>query len=421
MSNGEAPARRGWLLMVVALAALLGVASCTGTQEPELPTLLIVGVEEDGAPQLALIEDLGSAAPRGERFAFIEASRRALPAPAVSLDFTSREAERGSAWVLTRSVAAGGGGQRVVSAALQEFTVREIDPANPRAFAATGGSMPLVTPAGDGLLQLASSGERTHCPTEVQSSRAGDWLLLLDLPRACNPASSEFPAIWLVNARSRTATSLQEGNDVLGLRPYTDQAPERERGYFLVAGTSAAQVYAVDEGASPSYWFNQLQLEARPEQLVAAAGSGPVLVGLTSDALLGAALDEQSAPLELGPVNTIPEPLDVLVDPLGAAPRLLVLAARQVGVHLDLDPEREEPDVAPFAAAAGAIDPLSYFGYLLGERRLMLIDLLSGAAQEERLRYSTFELPELTLPRSPTGAPLTVAAWVRAAERPPAP
>lgn len=405
------PPRHVRTLLWVALAALL-LSSCTGTKTELPPPLLIVGVSAGGGPQLALIEDLGVEAARGERFALVEGSLRSLSAPAVALDFVDREGERATVWVLTREVTAEG-----VRAYLEPFTAAGIDPSEPTAFARSSAqALTLVTPAGDGVLDqpLARS---LSCPSAMQVSRTGTWFLVLDVPAECDASTAEYPVVWLVERAQGVATPLQQGNEVLPLEPYTDQREEPERGYFLVAGPNGAQVYATTEGERSSAWFGGRLLEASPSTLKTAAGSGRELLVVADAALTGVHLAGSEEPL--GSSTTVTTPRRLVADPLGYAEHALVLGASEVGVHLLGDALGEvEVKKVPFPrAAAGTVDPLLYYGYAVREGALLTIDLLTASSEDERLSSLVQQVEGLVLPQGPAGDALSVLGWVRAAER----
>lgn len=400
----------------LALAALLTIgllAGCTGTSEPQAPTMLIVGLAEGGAPQLALIEDMrevvSSATPR---LRFVDGSRRPLLAPAVSIDLTEREGARGSAWVLTRAVAAG-----AVSAYLQRFAVSDIDPADPSGFSELPGSrITLTTPSGEGVLDAGDDPDAAGsiCPSVVRSSRSGGHVVVLDDPTACGFAGTDFPVMWLVNTADGSATALQGTNEVLGMAPHTDQRDRNERAYFLVGGTTSVQVFATDLVSGGSDWFQQLTLPVRPLDLIDLAGHGQSLVALTLDGLVARDLADPAAAATVGTDPPIGGARDLVVDPFGLVPQLLVMSPTQVAVYDEV--EDDDPDTFAFAGAAAVIDPLMRFAYVAGEGQVRIVDLLTGLGDDDPLRSGSFPVEELTLPTGPLGRPLTVVTWVRAAE-----
>ncbi len=398
-------ARLAALAMLVALL----LSACTGTSEEQAPTLLIVGVLDGTTPQLALVEDVPSPATVNDRLRFVPGSRRPLQAPAVAIDVTERDLGRGVAWVLTREVAGG----TTTRAYLEPFAVSDIDPAAPAAFAPAGPPLELVGPGG--ILPLDDSPNTVVCPTAVQASRSGEWLLVLDVPRECTPASGDFPVLWLVNSAAGTAGTLQESNVVLGVQPYTDQRRENERGFFLVAGTATAQVYAIDFETGVSSWFGQRELAADPYELRHAAGGGSTLVGFTTSQLVGVDLERPAGSDRLGPVTAATSARQVVVDPT-AVRHVLLLTDTQVEVHAALAQDAPAPDSVTFAGAGASIDGPRAYGYVIAGGQMMLVDLYTGGGAGDSLRTFAYSVPELTLPTGPTGRPLGVVSWVRAAE-----
>jgi len=419
-----ARAARRYLLALLAGLALL-VAACTGTSEEQSSTLLIVGTVEGGTNQLALVEDRQDGTAVGERMSIVEGSRRALPAPAVSIDFTFRELGREEAWVLTREVVGG-----AVSASLHRFEVSAIDVRAPAAFTEVGPPLELVASGGGGILPADETTNTVICPTGVQSSRDGSWLLVMDVPTECVPSTSDFPVVWLVDSDAGTASSLQftSSDPVLGVGTYTDQAQVEERGYFLVGAVNEAQVYATEFDTSSPQWFDDMILLAEPTELIDMAGSGSLLVGLTDDALVAVDLDQPSGGANLDATDTtITGARELVVDPLGRSDKVLVLSAGRAELHHGLSEDAPEPDtvnvpVGTTGGFAGAtIDPFRSYAYILVDGAIVVLDLYTGGDSGETLRSNRFDLPELDLPTGPGGQPLGTIAWIRAADPLPAP
>lgn len=410
--SGAAPTA---MLAVLALF----VSACTGTRELQSSTLLLVSTAQAGTPQLVLVEDRQDGTPAGERMRFVAGSSRPLSAPAIAIDLTARELQRDTAWVLAREVAG-----TAVSAYLHRFAVADIDVTDPVAFAELGTALTLVEPGGGGVLPVDETTNTVICPSAVQSSRDGAWLLVLDVPADCVPSSSEFPVVWLVDTVAGTATSLQldTPDPVVAAGPYTDQRQDDERGYFLVAGTTSTQVYATDLESGDTGWHANQLLAAQPLDLLAMAGRGRVLVALTDDQLVGVDLDLPATGSQLGPQPALTNGRKLVVDPLDRADHALVLGATQVEVHAGLAaPGAPAPDadrVNSFAAAAAAIDPFRAYAYVLLDGAVGVIDLYTGGDSGEPLRSSRFAVDELTLTAGPAGRPLGVINWVRAADPP---
>lgn len=413
------PTKAPSLTVATLFAALtLLIAACTGTREEQSSTLLIVGTLQGSTNQLALVEDRQDGTVAADRMRFVAGSRRDLLAPAVSMDLTARELARDTAWVLARGVTGGD-----VSAYLYSFDVADIDVADPVGFAEAAPPLPLVVPGGGGILPVDQTTNSVICPTAVQASRDGSWLLVLDDPRECITGSGEFPVIWLVNSAAGTATSLQVNtpDPVVGVAPYTDQRQDDERGYFLVAGTTSAQVFSTDfEGAS-SEWHDEQLLNADPTRIVAMAGSGSVLVALTDSQLVGVDLSRPAASSRIGPVSALANGRHLVVDPLSRSDHAVVLGASQVEVHEFIGEDAPDADRVTVPAAGATIDAFRAYAYVVQNGAIVALDLYTGGSSGEQFRSSRFEVPELTLPTGPDGRAIGTISWVRAADPPPGP
>lgn len=393
------------LVAFLVLAALL--AGCTGTTEPRPPTLLVVGYAAASGPTLALVEDGGPTAGQA-RLQFVAGSERALLADAVAIDVEDRDFTRASAWVLVRAQTTSGG-VLAVQAWLQRFAVAGIDAAAPAAFAEDPARRVVLSGSGGVLVDPGLPG-RTVCPSALQVTRNGQWALILDDPAACGEAG--FPVQWLLNTVTGSASALRATADVLATSPYTDQVVGGERGYFLVSAPGGAQVYATDFTNSAT-WLGQARL-GDSSALVDMAGSGSVLVGLTTSRLTSLDLSDPSATPTAATLEVNAGPWARLVtDPLGATTEVLVLNGNRVALHRTPG----TPEVGPVlvAAAAGSIDPINRFAYLLTNGSITLVDLLTGLDEYDTpLQSGAFDVPELTLATGADGRALGVITWVRA-------
>ncbi|MCW5819752.1 MAG: hypothetical protein KIT12_07570 [Trueperaceae bacterium] len=404
-------------IRLLACAAVLFLGACTGTSEPRPPTMLIVGITGAGGPELVLLEDAGPQA--SPRLRYVAGSERVLSANAVAIDFEDRAGARAAAWVLSRSVASAGGTPQV-SAYLQRFDVEGIDVASPTAFAEDAAAALTLSEPGGGLL-VNPSIARQACPTALQVSRLGRWAVVLDDPAVCGLAG--FPVQWLVDTRERTATPLGGDTEVLATSPYTDQSQGGESAYFLVRATWDAQVFAVDlsvDAPGSGAWYENARIitgESGATFLDMAgsevAGGARVLSGLSTARVGSVDLGEPAAtrsPVSLG--NGAQLGSRLVADPSGVASELVVLDPSRTTVLRT--PTGPEVGSAAFAAAAATTDPILSFGYVLGQRGVLLIDFLSGRdLYDEDLRTATVSVPELTLPTS-GGRPVGAIAWVRA-------
>ncbi len=411
--------RRPRVLVPLLLAALtLLVTACTGTREEQSSTLLVAGTVQSGTPELILVEDGADGTAATERVRFVAGSRRPLQAPAVSIDVTSRELGRTTAWVLAREVTGS-----AVSAYLHAFNVSDIDVAAPTAFAELGTALTLVAPGGGGILPPAETTNAVICPTAVQASRDGSWLLVLDVPTECVSGTSGFPVVWLVNTVAGTATSLQATTPelVVGAGPYTDQSADDERGYFLVAGTTASQVFATDFEDATTGWFGSRLLQVDPTRVVALAGSGSKLVALADGQLVGVDLGRPAGAAPLGPVQALSNGRALVTDPLGRLDHVLVVGPTQVQVHSSVSDDAPDAGSVSVVAAAATIDAFRAFAYLVVNGAVVTLDLYTGGASGEQLRSHHFDVPELVPATGPNGRPVSAITWVRAADPPVSP
>lgn len=404
-------ARRSGRSAVPLAAALVAVAltACTGTKEPQPPTLLVVGVEDrsvsPAAPQLLLVEEVTATAPVGDpRLRLVPGSRRALLAAAVAIDFEERDGARDAAWVLTREVDTTGASPAVTSY-LQRFFVVDVDPNAPSAFAEDAAArVTLTEPSGTGVLDGVSGSSPATCPTALQVDRSGAHAVVLDDPAACG--LTDHPEMWLVDTATGDAVTLEGTNDVLPLPPYANQAPSNERVYFLVAGIGSAQVYQdAFDGAS-----SRVQtLAFGTDAITDVAGAGTLLFALTSNELRSVDLsdptaDEVRADSRAGAAR-------IASDPSGVVTQVVVIAEGGMSVHTDR--EDEQPDNVSYGAAAAAIDPGTRFAYAVAEERIVILDLLTGGDSGDTLRVVPVALPDVTLP-SVDGAEAGVIGWIRA-------
>lgn len=397
-------------LAAACLAALL-VTACTGTSEPRPPTLLIVGVEQAGTPQLLLIEDVTATAPPGSpRLVVVPGSARSLQAPAVDLDFENRGAAREALWLLTRAVA-GPAGSAEVAAYLQRFATEDIDPQAPGGFAEdVGARIALTLPGGGGLLDGLSLTSPETCPTALQVTRDGALAAVLDDPQACGLTG--HPELWLVDTDAVTARSLAATDELLAAGIYLDQRPEDQRLYFLVDAITNTHVYIDELDGSPAGRLSQASLPRRGPDLIDLAGSGDALIALTANELVSLDL---TRPAVAATVSSTPATARaVVLDPVGTAPDALVLGATRAALHGDL--ADTDPDTTGFTVVAATVDPVIFFAYGVAQERVVIFDLLTGGGSGEPLRVHAEQLSGLTLPDGGVNLPegLSVIAWVRA-------
>lgn len=416
LAGPRAASRPGRITAVILALLALTLAACTGTQEPRPATLLVVAVESAGVPSLLLVEDVTATAPAGDpRVVVVPGSARALQGNAVWLDMEDRNVLRPAAWVLTRTVVDSGGTAQATSY-LQRFSVADIDPSAPGAFAEDVPARLLLTePGGTGLLDGESITSPFSCPSAVQVNRAGTVAAVLDDPRRCG--SSDHAELWLLATDGSEVVALQGTNDVLGLPAYLDQRPEDEKLYFLVDAINAAHVYVAEVSGSGSHRISGLTVPEPPADLIDLAGSGDTLIALADQDLLSLSL---SAPAAANRAATRAFSDALVADPSGSITELLVLDA--VGTAMHTDPTDTSFDSTAQRAVAGVLDPVTRFGYGVNQGALVIYDLLTGGESGEPFRVHTEPITELTLPLAlpdtlpgATGARISVIDWVRAA------
>lgn len=405
--------RRSAAALVLGLALL---AACTGTSEPRPATLLIVGVETAGVPQLLLVEDVTATAPVGDpRVRVVPGSARTLQGPAVALDLEDRGVLRPAAWVLTRTVADAGGTPQT-TAHLQRFEVADVDADAPTAFVEDAGARLLLTePGGSGVLDGLSLTSPFSCPSALQVNRAGTMAVVLDDPRRCG--SSDHAELWLLATDGSTATALQGTNDVLGVSAYLDQRLDEELVYFLVDAINAAHVFVAEVDGSGSHRITELSVPEPPADLIDVAGAGDTLVVLADQDILSLSLSEPAA---AGRAATLQFADALVTEPTGQVTELLVLDTGSTAMHTD--PLDTTFDSSSFRAVAAVIDPVTRFAYGVSDGALLIFDLLTGGASGEPFRVHSEPLTELTLPvgvpatlPGASGARVSVVTWVRAA------
>ena len=408
-----APLRPRFILLAAVTAAL---TACTGTQEPRPATLLVVGVETAGVPNLLLVEDVTATAPAGDpRMVVVPGSSRVLQGNAVAIDLEDRNVLRPAAWVLTRSVVDNGGAPQATSY-LQRFAVDDIDPTAPGAFAEDVPARLLLTePGGTGLLDGLSLTSPFSCPSEVQVDRAGTVAVVLDNPRRCG--SSDHAELWLLATDGSAVVALQGTNDVLGLPAYLDQRPDEELIYFLVDAINSAHVYVAEVAGTSSHRINELTIPEPPADLVDLAGAGDTLIALADQDLLSLSL---AAPAAATRAATRSFSDGLVADPSGSLSELLVLDT--VGTAMHTDPTDASFDSTAQRAVAGVLDPVTRFGYGVTDGAIVIYDLLTGGDSGEPFRVHSEPIAALTLPLSlpgtlpeATGARVSVIEWVRAA------
>ena len=174
-----------------------------------------MGVQEGAEFQLALVEDQADGTAAADRMRFVaDAGDRCPPAVAS----TSRPATlTARVFVLTARC------RHEVNAYLHRFSVANVRAEAP-AFDEIGEPLTLVGP--DGVLSSIATTNSIVCPSTLQVSRDGRWLLLLDVPAERVASTADFPVVWLLTWRE-ARLRCWGSNDVLGAGIYTDQRQMR--------------------------------------------------------------------------------------------------------------------------------------------------------------------------------------------------
>lgn len=408
------------LLALVVLATTL--VGCTGTSETLPPLLLAIGRQDPtnaSAYQMVLVED---AFPNQPRLVEVAGSAVALPYPAVASDVVARAGARSSLVVLTRDLAPG----TAPASALVRLNLSGIDPAAPTAFTA---GPPLQLTAGTGpAFDAATYGDL--CFSHISVSADGRYVYLIDDPNACaaTPSPSAVVRLFQLDTSSLLVTQIASSSQVQPTAPYDDQASTKEGLYFLVSGTTDAQLYRVPVPYLPSQdiptWVNNDAVFPGQDQ-IALSGNGTDLLAFTNSRPYGPPVDVPSSLEYLAlpakgsnpTVATIDGVRSFAADPSGFNPRILVAGFNQTAVHTS--PTDSKPIATPgsynLTGVGTAIDPLNNFGYVVGNGRIVLIDLLSP---QDYTVSSTGPAPiptsDLTLPTDAAGRYLTAVAWTRA-------
>ena len=408
-----------------ALAALLAlpllVTACTGTSENVPPLLLAVGRVDatSGKPQMVLVEDGFNPAggTPNPRLSVLESSARNVTYAPVAADVVDRTGSRSSVYVLTRDLA---GGTDPASVLLR-FNLAGIDPAAPSAFSQTA-KIDLTGAPGDVL-----QSEAPACFTGLTVSRSGRYVTLLDDPGACGD-TTRFPRLFQLDTQAGTFVPVVKAGvqNVLPATPFDDQAATDETLYLLQPGTTNAQVWT-DPVPHDATLLQQATTLPSQDQL-ALRSDGTNLVAVTNGdrynpTANGPSTLEAVNPVSLGSstqVDTVPGARVLAVDPTGAQSEAVVAGYDQIALHKDattkLASDATTPTSYDYTGVAAAIDPTEGFAYVVGNDRIVILDLLNFEAQ--RSWYpSPYYVPtlDLNLPTDATGRYVTALAWTRAA------
>jgi hypothetical protein len=383
--------RRGWALVV-----LLALAACTGTQEPQLPTLLVVGSVGPSGPQLSLLEDIRDpAATPPRRLEPVPGSELPLPAPPVSLDVVDRNGSRAELVVLVDDD---------TRTELRFVDLEGLDPTTPNPLEESRGMVDLDLV----LAEVIAAVGGPLCLTEVQVSIDGRYAALLD-DGTCRTGG--VPDIYVIDTISPRLVYAASQNisivDILPAGIYVDQA--RELLYFASGSATGTDVHSlpitepdplVDVGTAA------VTLTSEPEGTdLTHAGPGIALLAFDQLSVVPLA-DEAGGPT--GPVQTVQDAERVLPDPSGSLDEVVVFAPNRIAVHSDAG------DANPFLSSVlqtpvvdATLEPVDRFAYLLAEGGIFILDLIPRET-EPRYGLSFLQVEGLSDPR--------VISWTYAAQ-----
>lgn len=389
------------LLIAVCLAALSG---CTGTFEARPPTLLVVGFEDAAGPAVGLVRDTFNVVESGENrnLEFIPGSRRALPAPAVSVDVVDRAGARPTAVFLARDP-----NTRFTS--LRGFAIESIDQTDSSAFTSEPSFARVLAnggPDGDeGLLEIGLSDD--YCPTEVQVSSSGRYVAVFEERAVCG--DTEFRAIYLLDLMASAPgedpviarlVSPEPGAAGIFLDQNGDLDPAgRETLYFVDPG---AGVRAWDLGSGTSRVLDVTGLSGAVSGLrdIGRVLERLVLVDANRLFLVPSA---QSNP-EATAVASAESLSELVLDPFGITEQAVLLAGDELVIHPDAREAAFDREPGALPRSAAVLEPIDRFVYLVGDARIDVFDLLEFDG-------GSVQIDPFTVPEIPSATAIT---WTRA-------
>lgn len=396
--------RQFWLWAGICLFILM--SGCTGTVTTRTPLFLVVGMGDEASGQVALIEDMffRDEFVLEQRFRFIEESTRPVGGKPIAEDVVDRIDSRRQLVVLSRGVAPVG---EVPPAYLDFFNLEGIEPTDPFAFTHLERLLINELPTAEI--------DPLYCPINVQVSRNGRFVALLNNPSSCNLIGS--PSIDIIDLEGIPAVvrHVETPPILAGARLQT--APGA---FYLDQRTN--RVYYFEESTGALLRFIQLN---EATGVVALGPSGPMLplpsnqmashlnrmgdtlVALMSDpAQLAPILLAGPIPVEGERVTTLQNPRRLIVDEQDLTPAVLVLSNSQLIVHTTL--EDLEPRSALVTAVDGTIESNEQFAYLVNTGYITLFDLYTYLASPPATGpvFRAHPVPELVRP--------TFVTWVQA-------
>jgi hypothetical protein len=352
---------RGWRPLVGMGVVLLALAGCTGTQEAQLPTLLVIGSAGPGGPQLSLVEDIRDpAAAQPRRLEPVANSERPLPAPPVSLDVVDRNGARGELVVLIDDSA---------RTELRFFSLEGLNGSDPSAFEESRELVDLDTVLADVIAAVSQI-----CLAQVQVSGDGRFVALFD-DGTCRDGSPQ-PDIYVVDtiAQALVYSVSIEDPDILPFGIYVDQS--RDLLYFASGSILQTDVLALPldgpEDPAPVGSVSVPPLIEVEGTDLAPAGGGIAVLADDALAVVSLADEDPSAP-----VRTLLDARKVLPDPSRTLDEIVVYSSNRIAVHtdaVDADPELSPPSLATLVDAT--LEPVERFAYLLADGGIYILDLI---------------------------------------------
>ena len=411
-------------LRLALVAALLGLAACTGTQELPNPVLLVTGYQTPAqGGRVALIRD--SLNPNPDRLDFLQNSDRSLLAPPVGYDIVNRERARSSLVVLSRSTSFGPRGGRGY---IETFSLNGIDPANPVNFAKQAQTetslilfeiVPpeLQNPDGD------PSKELPFCPTKIQVTQGGDYAAVLNVPSLCG--LTLLPFIDILDLRGARLLERFDGVSSSGL--YLSQSATQDLLYYATPEAGSLRLRrAILPRPGQLFGPNDtIETEAvvavplpagEPDAVDlqrAGTGTDERLVFLFRDSLYNVTGFGIGGTAEAGdPTETPPDSARVIRDDARTTEGTLLLSLPRTGVFSLVPPlvedttDLETSRVRAVDAVVERTQNLIYFviGSEALEQNVALFDLSAFDTGGSFPNPTPFAVPELTLPSFVTWA-----------------
>lgn len=423
-----------WFRGLIPLLLLTGIVTgCTGTTENVPPLLLAIGRQDPtnaSAYQMVLVEDNYTANQSTTRaLTVVPNSARPLAYPAVASDVVDRTGTRSTMVVLTRQLSGTNASTSPVSF-LRFFNLQGIDPTSPSAFQEQSSrAIELTGTTGDPFYNSGA------CFTSVQISYDGRYAALLSSPQACDPASGNPPALYVLDTQSPTTHyQIAAPNPLLDVTPFDDQAQLGEQLYFLVqggavGGASNAELYSFEVPYDPTVQPADAQLSLPGIDQTTLTSNGSQLVALTNPDPYTTPSYQASFVQAVSLAGSNPQGQQVAtvfgarafaVDPSSATQQIVVAGFDASGdgeITVHPDPTTTATATTPYyydyTGVAATIDPINRFGYVVDENQIVVLDLLSITGGSTTW-YKPFTLT-LPLPtNTATSHYETALTWTRA-------